>query len=369
MRVLAALAQGFNAYGGIAQSSQDFLRAIVRCYPGSKVEAFTRSSDTNCAHAEEGIFQHAPSKERLKFAIEIFRSAILNQYDLIYCGHLFLAPLIQPIARLKGIPFYIHLHGLELTASTTAPRRMALRAADRLISVSRDTARMAADCSGVSQGNIVLLPNRVRDFFCLPKSRAEARSLFDLDSQPVLLTVGRIDSKQRHKGHERIIAAMPSLLEKFPDILYLIAGAGDDLERLRKIAEAHEVVDRVKFLGRVSDEILPLLYGAADLYAMPSTGDGFGIAFVEAMACGTPALGLAIGGTVDALCPGELGHACASESFEMELEVCLSQALRLDASGRSRLSVSVRNKFGQAAFDSKVRALLDPLANRLTDNS
>ena len=69
----------------------------------------------------------------------------------------------------------------------------------------------------------------------------------------------------------------------------------------------------MRFLGAVDQNCLVDAYRAADLFVMPSTGEGFGIAFLEAMACGTPALGLDVAGARDALADGELGTAVSDE--------------------------------------------------------
>ena len=73
--------------------------------------------------------------------------------------------------------------------------------------------------------------------------------------------------------------------------------------------------ERVRFVGVLSQDVLVDAYRMADLFVMPSSGEGFGIAFLEAMACGTPALGLAVGGAVDALADGEFGTMASEAEF------------------------------------------------------
>ena len=123
----------------------------------------------------------------------------------------------------------------------------------------------------------------------------------------MLLTVGRMDARERYKGHDRVIEALPQLVAAGHDVIYVVVGEGDDVDRLKVSAVEAGVADRVRFIGAVGRETLVDAYRMADLFVMPSTGEGFGIAFLEAMACGTPALGLAIAGAADALADGELG--------------------------------------------------------------
>ena len=117
----------------------------------------------------------------------------------------------------------------------------------------------------------------------------------------VLLTVGRLAATERYKGQDHVIAALSQLQAiESRDLIYLIAGEGDDRARLESLVAQHGVLDKVRFLGAIDNQALPDLYRAADLFVMPSTGEGFGISFVESMACGTPAFGLRDGGARDA---------------------------------------------------------------------
>src|SRR5262249_28475717 len=138
-----------------------------------------------------------------------------------------------------------------------------------------------------------------------------------------LLTVARMDSRERYKGHDRVIAAIPVLAAQGHDVVYLILGEGDDRARLEAIASKAGIIDKVRFMGSVSREVLIEAYRTADLFVMPSTGEGFGIAFVEAMASGIPAVGLAVAGARDALADGELGIAVE----EPDLSIALCRAL------------------------------------------
>jgi phosphatidylinositol alpha-1,6-mannosyltransferase len=124
----------------------------------------------------------------------------------------------------------------------------------------------------------------------------------------VLLTVGRLASTERSKGHEPIFSILPALRARFPDLVYVIAGDGDDRERLE--ARARELglgPETVRFLGYVPDEELPDLYRLADLFVMPSATEGFGIVYLEAAACGLRVLGGAGDGSNDAIQDARVG--------------------------------------------------------------
>jgi phosphatidylinositol alpha-1,6-mannosyltransferase len=153
-----------------------------------------------------------------------------------------------------------------------------------------------------------VLPNTVRDVFAPGIASPAYRERLGLRGGPVLLTVGRLASTERSKGHEPIFTILPALRAQFPDLVYVIAGDGDDRERLE--ARARELglgQETVRFLGYVPDEELPDLYRLADLFVMPSATEGFGIVYLEAAACGLRVLGGAGDGSNDAIQDGRVG--------------------------------------------------------------
>jgi phosphatidylinositol alpha-1,6-mannosyltransferase len=91
---------------------------------------------------------------------------------------------------------------------------------------------------------------------------------------------------------------------------------------------------------------------------MPSTGEGFGIAYIEAMACGTPALGLNVGGARDALADGELGTVIAEED---DLAAAIARLLCMPKPDPDALSQAVRARFGLAAFRAEIDMALERL--------
>jgi len=87
----------------------------------------------------------------------------------------------------------------------------------------------------------------------------------------------------------------------------MIVGDGPDRARLEQKAQLLNIADRVIFAGRISEEEKADHYRLADIYVMPSSGEGFGIVYLEAMACGIPVIGSKIDGSRDALRNGRLG--------------------------------------------------------------
>jgi phosphatidylinositol alpha-1,6-mannosyltransferase len=159
-----------------------------------------------------------------------------------------------------------------------------------------------------------------------------------------------MDASERYKGHDGVIAALSTLVANGHDVEYVVVGEGDDVARLKRLAIEAGVEGRVIFLGAVFSERLVEAYRMADLFVMPSTGEGFGIAFLEAMACGTPALGLATAGAKDALADGELGVAVE----DAELADALGCLLQSPRPNPHALSAATRARFGRQAFAGNV---------------
>ena len=109
------------------------------------------------------------------------------------------------------------------------------------------------------------------------------------------------------RGVEDVIQALAKLP---PNIKFLIAGEGEDREKLEHIARGLEVSERVMFAGYVSHDELPAYLQASDIFVRPSILEGMGNAFSEAFAAGVPVIGTQVGGIPDFLTEGETGLFC-----------------------------------------------------------
>ena len=135
------------------------------------------------------------------------------------------------------------------------------------------------------------------------------RAKYGLDGGPWLLTVSRLDT---HKGIDTVIRALPAVRAAFPAVRYAVAGVGSRGPEFARLAAELGLEDAVKFLGFVADAELPAVYNAADLYVGASRrydllAEGFGIALVEASACGLAVVAGDSGGVADAVRDGETG--------------------------------------------------------------
>jgi phosphatidylinositol alpha-1,6-mannosyltransferase len=348
---MALVSDAFGGVGGIAQYNRDLLSAVAASRPGNHICVLPRQAPKPAA-LPVGIVQFPP-KGRVAYVLTALALALRSSFDVVFCGHIHLAPLAALIARMKRAKLIIQAHGIEVWSRWKAAWRSAIEQSDLVLCVSRYTRRIVLEQVSVEPERVMVLSNTVGDAFT-PGSDAGFRNRHGWENKRILLTVGRLDSREQYKGQDHVIALLPELVAQGHDVAYLIVGDGDDRARLEQLARKARVEDRVRFLGALDVDRLVDVYRAADLFVMPSTGEGFGISFLEAMACGTPAIGLASGGAPDALADGVLGKLVTEES----LRTVIDQLLRAPVPNRQSLAEAVRARFGRELFQHSVAGVL-----------
>jgi phosphatidylinositol alpha-1,6-mannosyltransferase len=309
VRILALVGDCYGARGGIARYNQDLFESLAAS--GSELLVLPRLGSAAGLSLPAGIQQRPPVFSRLLYSMLAVWTAWRHRpIDVVFCGHVFMAPLAWVLARLFGARYWLQTHGVEIWTPRAGLKRAAIEAADLVTAVSRLTRSRLLGWTDLDPHRVRVLPNTVRDVFAPGPASPVYRERLGLRGDPILLTVGRLASTERSKGHEPIFAILPALRLRFPDLVYVIAGDGDDRGRLEALA--HDLgfgPEVVRFLGYVPDEELPDLYRLADLFVMPSATEGFGIVYLEAVACGLRVLGGAADGSNDAIRDDSVGEA------------------------------------------------------------
>lgn len=283
--------------------------------------------------------------------------------DHIISTHVNFGPVAQIAKRLFGTSFTLVAHGIDVHPGLPEPSLSALRAADRIIAVSSWTRLRVLDLGGIDPANVVVLPNTVEDERFHPASRplALAQRYGLREGEKVLLTVARLASDERYKGYDRIIRALPDLNKTSGPLRFILVGKGEDRHRLEALAGVLGVRRLITFAGFVPDDELADHYRLADVFAMPSTGEGFGIVFLEALACGTPVVAGNRDGSVDALDRGRLGRLVDPNDVDA---ICsaISATIRREGPSfwfdRSALSEAVIDRFGRQRFRRRLAEAL-----------
>jgi phosphatidyl-myo-inositol dimannoside synthase len=327
LRILALVTDAFAGHGGIAQYNRDFLSALTRCDGVRDVIVLPRLRARSVSTLPTGIRQLRPVENRPAYSLAALWAAITYQpIDLVFCGHLFMAPLAAVIARILSVPLWVQVHGIEAWRELSALHRQSVESATIVTSVSRYTRRRLLEWVGIDPARVKVLSNSVDPQYHPGPKPTYLLDRHAADGKKVLMTVSRLASSERYKGQDRVIRALPRVLSQHSDAIYLIVGDGDDRARLESLAVECGVVGNVLFTGLVPPKELPDYFRLADVFVMPSTGEGFGIVFLEAMASGVRVIGGSLDGSRDALCDGALGTLVDPENCE-DLACAIQAAL------------------------------------------
>jgi phosphatidylinositol alpha-1,6-mannosyltransferase len=343
------LTPAIDGADGISEVSRQTLSALASgLFPPGAVDVWALAGGEPARNTGSRFRSAQGSRARLA-GWSLSRARADASGLLIVVLHLHLAPLALPLV-VRGARLFVYLQGIESWRRIRARERAALDRATGLIAISRWTAGRFRDANPGACAPVHVCHLGV------PPTPADP---VPPDRRGYALIVGRLAADERYKGHDALLDCWPEVREQTPAAELLIVGDGDDRGRLESRAAARRLGEAVRFTGRVSDAELAGYYDGAAFFVMPSGGEGFGLAYLEAMRAGkacVAAPGAAeeivedgvTGLVVDPSSPGALPAALVT--LFRDPETCASM-------GRQG-AVRFRERFEQRHFEERLRAVL-----------
>ncbi|MGB0386809.1 MAG: glycosyltransferase [Ardenticatenaceae bacterium] len=338
---------GSSSAGGMNVYVRELSRELGR--RGWAVDIFTHAQslerplviqvarNVRVVHVQAGPIKHIGKNELYQYVPEFahnvkkMTSEAGIWYDAIY-SHYWLSGLVgEELRKAWGAPMIQMFHTLgrmknrvaqrredrELDARITSEKHI-MEMADRLIGANPIDRQHMLDLYDADPCKIEIVPCGVDLSLFRPIRQEEARDELEIPAdKKLILFVGRIDPV---KGLDTLLRAIALLVEQQPALrqrlmLGIVGGnAEDDLEdmnaemrRLRTLRDQLALRDVVTFLGGQAQETLPYFYAAADVVAVPSDYESFGMVALEAMACGTPVIASKVGGLTYTIRNGKNG--------------------------------------------------------------
>ena len=276
------------------------------------------------------------------------------------------AKLIKPVYLLSKFSFKRHkiicwIHGIEVWGREYNSVKNHLIKVDGFLSDSSNTVET------------MIKKNFPKEIFKVVNPMS---SLIDETIKPIyeknevfsLLTVSRIDRSENYKGHDLIVSALDLLINKkklVKNIEWNIVGSGDGMEELIKLIYKYKLESYITILGSISDEQLKNIFLKCSVFIMPSnfglkengfaTGEGFGIAYLEAAFAAKPSIACKLGGQTDIIkdkkngilvdpSPKSVSEAIYSYYKSYDLIQCHGKEARLTA----------ENKFSKKIFQENL---------------
>jgi phosphatidylinositol alpha-1,6-mannosyltransferase len=356
-KLLFVYLNSFSATGGIEKFNACLMKSL---HENSKILGFhyhnisfiDTETDTNYLPAN---LLYAFGKRRLRAFLYACKTIL--QTDVVILGHINLLVLALFACFLPKKKIIFVAHGIEVWQNLQGWKRMILKKLDLILAVSEYTKQKMAEKQGLDKDKILVFHNTLNPFFELPKEFAKPAYLLQryeiATDQKILLTLARLSFSEQYKGYDTVIKAMPEILKTQPNTLYIIAGKYDEGEyaRIKGLIAELRLQKHVKLVGFVKNEELIDHYLLADTFIMPSKGEGFGIVFLEAMACGLPVIAGNVDGSVDALKNGVLGTLINPDNkAEITEAVLRNFVYSLDKNEKINLQSQLLKYFGFEEF-------------------
>lgn len=310
MRVLLLTTDAYGGHGGIALYNRDIADALAAMPDVREVVVVPRTQPFPADGVPDKVrFLGQAADSKLRFVTTTLGACASARFDLIICGHVNLLALAVPLRIAMRCPLVLMVYGIDVWQQPHRSTRWLLRQLQAVWSISEITRVRMNVWARLPVDRYLLLPNAIHlDRYGIGARSEELLQRYGLRDRKVLLTFSRLPSAERYKGVDEVLAVLPTLIKGHPDLVYLVAGDGDDRPRLQAKARELGLEPQVVFAGFVAEHEKADHYRLADVFALPGRGEGFGFVLLEAMACGVPAVGSVLDGSREALLDGELGE-------------------------------------------------------------
>lgn len=287
-------------YAGIFVERQ--ARAVERL---SDVRYIIAASKDSRRGLRIGITKYA------KLILEVVRHSLLSDFNLVHAHIVFPAGLIALIPKfIRRKPLIITVHGglihslPKRSPMLKAMVRVILRNADHVVVVSDGLKRSLLELCGVAEAKIDVINMGIDTNIFKPLPKARIRTKLGLPKEVVIILF--VGSLRPVKGLDCLISAL-SLLKTDRSVHLYIIGQGEEEEPLRDKTGTLGLGGMVSFIGSKSQPDVAEWLAAADIFVMPSLAEGFGLAALEALHCGTPVIASKVGGIPEFVANGKNG--------------------------------------------------------------
>lgn len=314
MKVAILIGHYYPYIGGAEIFAQRLAEYLVK--GGNKVDVITGWWDKELARTEaiNGVKVHRVRILRIRHLTQItlffpmfLRLLTLDRiesYDVFHSvGETMVAYTGAATKALRKKPHIITIQGTTLvTGLGNSPvgfilrklSRLSLKRASLVHAISRELASLAERCGAE---NVIVVPNGVDMAEFIPMEKEKAKKKLDIPpDKSMVVCVARLVPV---KGIDYLIRAIPLLSQTNNRISLLVIGDGPQRSDLEKLALELGIRDKVKFLGALPHEQIPLYLNVADVFVQSSLHEGLGIALIEAMSCGIPVIGTKVDGIMD----------------------------------------------------------------------
>ncbi|MCX5706528.1 MAG: glycosyltransferase family 4 protein [Candidatus Omnitrophica bacterium] len=359
MKALLLCASIFRL-GGIDEFNQNLFKALELEFKDSeftvislldnKEEAFSLWVNLKLLFCSESSSLFL---KKIVFSIKSLKIILSKKPAYVICTHLGVSQIAYYLSKVCKFKYAVITHGKEVWDLKRGNKYRILESADLILTVSNYT-RTKLINNHINPAKVVILKNMVDTgrFYPEVKNRQLLKSL-SIENKKILLTVGRI-VRGRHKGYYEMLEVVTKLSE---DYVWLVVGSGNDLSRLISKAQENKIMHKIRFCENVRRKMLVDYYNLCDVFVMPSKEEGFGIVFLEALACGKPVITGNKDGSREALLDGRLGTLINPDNIEEIISAVQSICLRGDGRPSEFLRKEVEDNFGIKVFNERVRLI------------
>ncbi len=285
-----------------------------------------------------------------------------TRYDVVHSHYWLSGPVGEALSGRWNVPHVITFHTLAKTkkmahaGEVESPRRPVVEqrmigAADAVVVSTEDEIEAIRSLYRMPLHNVRAISAGVDLDLFRPMPKRAARDALGLDGENLVLYVGRLEPL---KGVDILLEALRRLDYSPCTRLMVVGGSFEEGEmlRLKSSAERLGLGDSITFTGSVDQHELPLYYNAADIFALPSYYESFGLAALEAMACATPVVVSRVGGlktfVKDGLCGYLIPRRCP-DPFAQRLDMLLANPALREKMGMAGRTTALGMNWGRTA--------------------